>query len=118
MNSLPGLANGHPALKPAAAQPEPARTLPIELRFSGRDDALADLRQLVPLDFSVADGQPFGGNAIVARLHGMTVAELRFEATHLARRRPDAPRTSDAVQVVLQLAGRSRVRQGPSSCTL
>src|SRR5262249_44794985 len=71
-----------------------------------------------PLDFSVADGQSFGGNAIVARLQGMTVAELRFEAAHLARRGADAPRGSDAVQIVLQFAGRSRVRQDPGSCTL
>jgi hypothetical protein len=92
---------------------------PFELVFSGRDAWQAGLQQhLLALQCSVAEPQTFKCNAIIARLYGNTVAELRVDASRLQRRASDANSAADQVQVMWQLTGRSRVRQGPNGATL
>lgn len=93
---------------------------PLELVFRSRDALHAGLRRhLLPLDCSVADPQSFQCHAVVASLGGNTVAELRVDAARLVRRTVDIDDADgDLVQIVWQLAGRSRVRQGPHQATL
>ena len=68
---------------------------------------------------SVADPQSFECSAIVGRLRGQTVAELRMDAARLTRREAHIDSAdSELVQVLWLLAGRCRVRQGPSHSLL
>ena len=95
-------------------------TLPLELVFRRRDDWQDGLGRLVlPLDCSVAEPQSFQCSAVVRRLRGNTLAELRVDASRLTRRAShiDAG-DADVVKVVWLLAGRSRTQQGPNSATL
>ena len=93
---------------------------PRELIFRSRDDWHAGLRRyLLPLDCSVADPQSFQCNAVIARLRGNTVAELRFDDSRLTRRAVDLDDgAGGCVKILWQLAGRSRIEQGPNSAVL
>jgi AraC family transcriptional regulator, positive regulator of tynA and feaB len=93
---------------------------PLELVFRSRDALHAGLRRhLLALDCSVADPQSFQCHAVLASLGGNSVAELRVDAARLVRRTVDIDAAEAAlVHVVWQLAGRSRVRQGPHQATL
>jgi AraC family transcriptional activator of tynA and feaB len=96
------------------------KTPPLELHFRTRDDWRAGLRRYVlPLDCSVENPQSFQCNAVVGRLRGNIVAELRVDASRLVRRAVDIGRgESEAVKILWQLAGRSRIQQGPNRATL
>lgn len=109
-----------PGATVAAAPARAVATLPLERVFRRHDDWQAGLGRLVlPLDCSIAEPQSFQCSAMVRRLLRNTVAELRVEASRLARRNShiDAG-DADVVEVVWLLAGRSRTRQGPNSATL
>ena len=88
--------------------------------FNGRDEWQAGLQQhLLPLHCVPADPQRFKSNAVIARLCGNTLAEIRVDASRLMRRGLDAENGNGGpVKLMWQLAGRSRVRQGPNSATL
>jgi AraC-like DNA-binding protein len=88
--------------------------------FRNRDEWYVGLRRhLLPLDCSVADPHSFQCKAVVGRLRGNTVAELRVDASRIARRTADIDAGERGlVKVLWQLAGRSRVQQGPNSATL
>jgi AraC-like DNA-binding protein len=99
----------------AAAEPAHA---PIELLFQGRDDWQEGLRRhVLPFHCSVPDPLAFRCKAIVGRLGGSAVAELRVDAARLVRRPLDADADS-VVKVMWQLAGHTRVQQGPSEALL
>jgi AraC family transcriptional regulator, positive regulator of tynA and feaB len=93
---------------------------PAEMVFNGREEWQAGLRRhLLPLDCVAADGPGFRNNAMVARLCGNPVAELRVDACRLIYRDPDAVGAAHGgVLVLWQLVGRSRVRQGADSATM
>ena len=96
-------------------------TLPLKLHFQGRDEWHAGLRQyLLPLDCSVANSRIFQCSAIVGRLNGNTVAELRADESRIVRRRGDisSGQHAEYVKILWQLAGRSRIEQGPHRSTL
>ena len=90
-------------------------TPPLRLHFKGRDDWHAGLRQhLLPLGCSVANASSFEGSAIVGRLNGNTVAELRADESRIVRRAADiSAGRGDHVKIIWQLAGRARIEQGP-----
>jgi AraC-like DNA-binding protein len=68
---------------------------------------------------AAGDPHAFQCNAVVARLRGSTVAELRVDASRIARRAVEIDAGDcGLVKILWQLAGRSRVRQGPNSATL
>lgn len=94
--------------------------VPVEHVFRNRDEWHAGLRRhLMPLDCRVDDPHAFQCNAIVARLRGNTVAELRVDASRIARRAVEIDAADcGLVKVLWQLAGRSRVQQGPNRATL
>jgi len=95
-------------------------TPPLQLHFKGRDDWHAGLRQyLMPLHCSVADSA-FQCSAIVGRLNGNTVAELRADESRIVRRPVDisSGQGGELVKILWQLAGRSRIEQGPHRSTL
>jgi hypothetical protein len=77
-----------PGLTPAPRTPVAAlHALPNEMVFNGRDEWQACLHQhLLPLQCVPVDPQGFRSNAVIARLCGNTVAELRVDASRLARR--------------------------------
>ena len=118
-----------PATRPPAFIPEAPAALPAaqgaprEVVFNGRDAWQAGLRKhLLPMQCQPVDPQTFKCNAVIADLCGNRFAELRVDASRLVRRDPselesDAG-TGNAVQVLWQLAGRSRIQQGPHSATL
>ncbi len=93
---------------------------PLKLNFKGRDDWHAGLRQhLLPLACSVASAHDFQCSAIVGRLHGNTVAELHADEARLVRRAVDITLGhGELVKVLWQLAGRSRIEQGPHRAML
>jgi len=95
-------------------------TPPLKLHFKGRDDWHAGLRQhLLPLDCSVENSGSFQCSAIVGRLNGNTVAELRADESRIVRRAVDISSGSDElVKILWQIAGRSRVEQGVHRSTL
>ena len=98
----------------------PLAAAPLELVFKSRDDWQEGLRRFVlPLECGVAEPQSFQCNAVVGRLRGNTVAELRVDASRLVRRAVHLIEDErELVKVVWLLAGRSRVRQGPNSATI
>jgi AraC-like DNA-binding protein len=104
----------------AAARAPGVRPPQFELAFTSRQDWQAGLGQLVlPLECSVADPLSFECSAIVGRLRGQTVAELRMDAARLTRREAHVGcADSELVQVLWLLAGRCRVCQGPSHASL
>ena len=93
---------------------------PLEMVFKSRDAWQAGLRQYVlPLECGVADPQSFQCNAVVGRLRGNAVAELRVDASRLVRRAGHLIEDEcERVKIVWLLAGRSRVRQGPNNATI
>jgi AraC family transcriptional regulator, positive regulator of tynA and feaB len=93
---------------------------PVELRFRTRDDWHAGLRHyLLPLDCSVFDPHAFRCKALIVRLCGATIAELRMDASRLVRRPVDIDGAEhECVKVFWQLSGRSRFQQGPNSAVL
>jgi AraC family transcriptional regulator, positive regulator of tynA and feaB len=93
---------------------------PVELRFSTRDDWRAGLKHyLLPLDCSVFDPHAFRCEALIARLCGATIAELRVDASRLVRRPVDIDGAEhECVKVFWQLSGRSRFQQGPNTAVL
>lgn len=106
---------------PAADRPLPAPALlPREEVFKGRDAWQAAVQHhLLALHCSVVDAQGFKCDAVIAKLCGNTLAEWRVDAARLERRAADANDTAGRqVQLVWQLAGRSRIQQGPNSATL
>jgi AraC family transcriptional regulator, positive regulator of tynA and feaB len=107
------------ATDPAGRAPG-ARPPKVELAFTSRQDWRGGLGQLVlPLECRVANPESFECSAIVGHLHGQTVAELRMDAAWLTRREaPLGSADDELVQVLWLLAGRGRVRQGPSHSTL
>ena len=99
-----------------AARPRPPQ---LELAFTSRKDWQAGLGHVLPLECNVADPQSFECSAIVGRLHGQTVAELRMDAARLTRRENHIGSADhERVQVLWLLAGRCRVRQGPGQAML
>ncbi len=99
----------------AAAEPVQA---PLELLFQGRDEWQDGLRRhVLPFECSVADPLNFRCKAIVGRLCGNAVAELRVDASRLVRRPGDADEVP-VIQVLWQLAGRTLIRQGPHEALL
>jgi AraC family transcriptional regulator, positive regulator of tynA and feaB len=96
------------------------QTPPLELVFKNRDDWHAGLRRhILPLDCCVAEPQSFQCHAVVARLCGNTVAELRVDASRLVRRAADIDGGEDGfIKILWQLASRSRIQQGPNSALL
>ncbi len=92
----------------------------MQLMFSNREDWRDGLRQhVLALDCSVSDPRSFQCDALIGRMCGTTVAELRVGASRLMRRAVDIDDCASAsVKVVWQLAGRSRIQQGPSSARL
>jgi AraC family transcriptional regulator, positive regulator of tynA and feaB len=104
-----------------AARLGPATRAPqLEVAFTSRPDWQTGLGQIVlPLECSVIDPQSFECSAVVGRLHGQTVAELRLDAARLSRRETHiAAADHELVQVLWLLAGRCRVRQGPGQSLL
>jgi hypothetical protein len=93
---------------------------PVSLRLRTRGewhDAVS--RHLMRLDRSAVDPQLFDCHAVVGRLGGMVVADLRTDASHMARRSADLGEgETEYVKIVWQLNGRSRVQQGPNGATL
>jgi AraC family transcriptional regulator, positive regulator of tynA and feaB len=96
------------------------QTPPLELVFNGRDDWQVGLRRhFLPLGCSVADPLSFQCHAVVARLCGNTVAELRVDASRLVRRAVDIDGGEGGfIKILWQLAGRCRVQQGANRATL
>jgi len=91
----------------------------LGLAFTSRQDWQAGLGRVLPLECSVADPQSFECSAIVGRLHGQIVAELRMDAARLSRRETHVGSADhELVQVLWLLAGRCRVRQGPGEAML
>jgi AraC-like DNA-binding protein len=93
---------------------------PVALRLRTRSEwHEAVHRHLLPLDRSAVEPQPFDCHAVVGRVGAMIVAELRSDASHMARRSVDlCEGEADYVKIVCQLNGRSRVQQGPNGATL
>jgi AraC family transcriptional regulator, positive regulator of tynA and feaB len=93
---------------------------PPELVFKNRDAWQAGLRRFVlPLECGVADPQSFRCNAVVGRLRGNAVAELRVDASRLVRRAVHLIEAEcELVKIVWLLAGRGRVSQGPNNATI
>jgi AraC-like DNA-binding protein len=91
-----------------------------ELVFNGRDEAQAGFQtHLLPLQCSPADPPSFRCNAVINRLCGNALADLRIDAARLSRRDADIVLGGgDRVIVIWQLAGRSRIRQGPNQSAL
>jgi hypothetical protein len=106
--------------EPLSSTASIAQVLPVEHIFRNRDEWHAGLRRhLMPLDCSVDDPHAFQCNAVVARLRGNTVAELRVDASRIARRAVEIDAGDGGlVKILWQLAGRSRVQQGPNHATL
>jgi AraC-like DNA-binding protein len=111
-----------------SAAPVPTRPTPLavararsgEMVFNGRDEWQTGLQEhLLPLQCFPADPQTFKSNAVITHLCGATLAELRVDASRLVRRDLDVGSAQGgAIQVLWQLAGRSRFHQGPHSATL
>lgn len=97
-----------------------ASCAPLELTFQSREAWQNGLRRFMPpLDCSVADAKSFQCSAVVSRLRGSAVAELRTDASRLVRRAIHlVDGESEPVKVAWLLAGRARVQQGPNSGTL
>jgi AraC-like DNA-binding protein len=97
-----------------------AQASPREVVFNGRDAWQAGLhKHLLPMQCHPVDPQTFKCNAVIADLCGNRFAELRIDASRLVRRDLEAEvGISSPVQVLWQLAGRSRIQQGPHSATL
>jgi AraC-like DNA-binding protein len=91
-----------------------------ELVFNGRDESQAGFQaHLLALQCGPVDPQSFRCNVVITRLGGNTVADLRIDAARLSRRDSDiALGGGDRVLVIWQLAGRSRIRQGPNQSAL
>ncbi|HEY2187531.1 MAG TPA: hypothetical protein VGH48_03120, partial [Caldimonas sp.] len=99
----------------AGAKDDP-RAPRFELSFACREDWQAGLGRLIlPLECSIAEPQSFQGSAVVGRLRGRTLAELRMDASRLTRRQAHIVAGDSAlVQVLWLLSGRCRVQQGPN----
>lgn len=96
----------------------PQSPAPREQVFHGRDDWQAGLREhLLPLQCQPADAQAFRGSAIVGRLCGHPLVELHVDASRMVHREP-ADGRGGPLQLLWQLAGRSRLEQGPQHATL
>ena len=95
-------------------------TPPIELIGCDRDAWQASLSQhVLPVHCSVAEAQTFRCSAVIARLRGNTVADFRVDASRIVGPAGAAKGVdSELVKVVWQIAGRSRIRQGPTRATL
>jgi AraC family transcriptional regulator, positive regulator of tynA and feaB len=91
-----------------------------EVVFNGRDAWQTGLQEhLLSMHCYPADPQTFKCNAVIANLCGNRFAELRVDASRLQRRDVDTEDgTAGPVKVLWQLAGRSRIHQGPNSSTL
>jgi AraC family transcriptional activator of tynA and feaB len=109
----PVLGDATDAARPGGRPPQ------LELAFTSRQDWQAGLGRVLPLECSVTDPQTFECSAIVGRLHGQIVAELRMDAARLTRRETHIGSADhELVQVLWLLAGRCRVRQGPGQALL
>ena len=89
--------------------------------FCGKDAWQAALAEELPaLQCSVAEPTSFRCNAMFGRLCGNPLAEWRTDACRLAHRAAEAGDPADAgfVHVLWQLAGRSRIAQGPAHAAL
>jgi AraC family transcriptional activator of tynA and feaB len=116
----PNPASGNRSSQNESLKQPVMQTPSLELVFKNREDWHAGLRRhILPLDCIVADPRSFQCHAVVARLRGNTVAELRVDASRLVRRLVDADGgESGFIKVLWQLASRSRVQQGLNSATL
>ena len=102
----------------AAAVSTPAS--PREMVFIGRDAWQAGLHEhLLPMQCHPVDPQAFRCHAVLAGLSGSRLAELRVDASRLVHRDLAAEAAiGGPILVVWQIAGRSRIQQGPNSATL
>jgi AraC family transcriptional activator of tynA and feaB len=104
----------------AASQPAAPAAQACDAVFVGRDASEAGLRQhLLPLHCGPADAVAFRCSVAVATMGTSAIADLRLDASSWSRRAEEIEQGgADLVQVLWQLAGRCRSRQGRHSTTL